>query len=58
MEASKGSSFSNDMESFYMTFDTVGFFKNHKISCVLMLKNVAPRNVSDEVTTRDLRREL
>ena len=29
-----------DLHSHYLTFDTVGFFKNMKISCVLLLKGI------------------
>lgn len=30
----------------YMTFDTEGFFKNKRTSCVLLLKNIIPANAN------------
>lgn len=32
--------FESDIHSHFLTFDTVGFFKNMKISCVILLKNI------------------
>ena len=36
----KSSLFEKDPYSFYLTFDTIGYFKAMKISCVLLLKNI------------------
>jgi hypothetical protein len=36
----KSSLFEKDPHSFYLTFDTDGFFRNMKISCVLLLRNI------------------
>jgi hypothetical protein len=32
----------------YLTFDTEGFFRNKKISCVLQLKGIMPMGVNTE----------
>lgn len=44
--ASKGKKnlFEKDLSSSYLTFDTVGFFRNMKISCVLLIKGVISLN--------------
>lgn len=36
--------FEKDFSSYYLTFDTVGFFKNMKISCVLLFRGVISSN--------------
>lgn len=36
----KSSLFEKDPHSFYLTFDTNGFFRDMKISCVLLLRNI------------------
>jgi hypothetical protein len=42
---SKGSKFES-LDEMYLTFDTDGFFKNKKISCVLQLKGIIPVGAS------------
>jgi len=32
--------FESDINSHFLTFDTVGFFKSMNISCVILLKNI------------------
>lgn len=32
--------FEKDLHSHFLTFDTIGFFKSMKISCILLLKNI------------------
>lgn len=36
--------FEKDSSSYYLTFDTVGFFKNMKISCVLLFRGIISSN--------------
>ena len=36
--------FEKDSSSYYLTFDTVGFFKSMKISCVLLFRGIISSN--------------
>ena len=47
-----------NLESYFTTFDTVGYFKNLKISCVIVMKNIIPQTVDSEVILNDVKREL
>lgn len=42
----------------YMTFDTDGFFKNKKISCVLMLKGIIPMSSQIEPILKDIKTQV
>ena len=54
----KTSLFEKGPHTFYLTFDTVGFFKNMKISCVLLLKNIVQSQVDREYIQKDIRKEV
>ena len=54
----KTSLFEKGPHTFYLTFDTVGFFKNMKISCVLLLKNIVQSQMDREYIQKDIRREV
>lgn len=55
----KSNVFEKDLNSFYLTFDTVGFFKPMKISCVLLLRAVIPQvNADAQFVKQDLKKEL
>jgi hypothetical protein len=41
-----------------LTFDTVGFFKKMKISCILLLKGIIPLPNEREFIKQDIRKEL
>lgn len=42
----------------YLTFDTEGFFKNKKISCVLQLKGIIPMGVNIEQILKDVKTQV
>ena len=42
----------------YMTFDTEGFFKNKKISCVLQLKGIIPMGLNPEPILKDIKTQV
>lgn len=48
--------FEKDLSSFYVTLDTVGLFKNMKISCVLVLRNVVTSLSERDFVVNDIRR--
>lgn len=50
MKASKFES----LDDMYVTFDTEGFFKNKKISCVLVLKNIIPIGANKDNILKDV----
>jgi hypothetical protein len=41
-----------------MTFDIDGFFKNKKISCVLLLKGIIPPGMSSDTILKDIRAQV
>ena len=54
----KSSLFEKEPHSFYLTFDTDGYFRNIKISCVLLVRNVI-QTASDKTYVRqDILKEL
>jgi hypothetical protein len=42
----------------YLTFDTDGFFKNKKISCVLQLKGIIPIGSTPEQIVKDIKTQV
>lgn len=46
------------LDEMYMTFDTEGYFKNKKISCVLLLKGIIPTNVSTQSVVKDVKAQV
>ena len=42
----------------YLTFDTDGFFKNKKISCVLLLKGIIPVGANPDITLKDIKTQV
>ena len=46
------------MNEFYLTFDTVGFFKDKKITCVLLLRSVIPQGANAKATIDDIRKQV
>jgi hypothetical protein len=54
----KSNLFEKDLHSFYLTFDTVGFFKNKKVSCILCLRNIIPTAAEKDFICLDLKKEL
>ena len=54
----KTSLFEKNPHSFYLTFDTVGYFKNMKISCVLLLKNIIQSQTDKEFVKKDIQKEV
>lgn len=54
----KSSLFEREPHSFYLTFDTTGFFKKMKISCVLLLRNIISRNEDKEFIKEDIKKEV
>jgi hypothetical protein len=55
---SKSMLFEKDLHSHFLTFDTVGFFKTMKISCVLLLKNIISSQSEKELIKEDIRKEV
>lgn len=53
----KGNRFES-LDEMYMTFDTDGFFKNKKISCVLLLKNILPLTTNIETIIKDIKTQV
>lgn len=47
----KSSLFEKDPHTFYLTFDTEGYFRNIKISCVLLIRNII-KSQSDKTFVR------
>lgn len=41
-----------------MTFDTDGFFKNKKISCVLLLKGILPLTNNIDPIIKDIKNQV
>jgi hypothetical protein len=54
----KASLFEKEPHSFYLTFDTEGYFKNIKISCVLLLRNLIQIQADKSFIRQDIMREL
>ena len=54
----KSSLFEKDPHSFYLTFDTNGFFRDMKISCVLLLRNIVNSQVDREFIKKDIEKEV
>lgn len=52
----KSSLFEREPHSFYLTFDTVGYFKKMKISCVLLLRNVISSQGDKDFIKDDIRK--
>ena len=52
------SRFKRDLNEFYATFDTVGYFRNKNISCVLSLRNMIPIGSNIEMVLKDIRKEV
>lgn len=50
--------FESDQSTFYLTLDVDGYFKNMKISCVLLLKNMISSFLFKDEILRDIRREV
>ena len=50
----KSSLFEKDPHSFYLTFDTNGFFRDMKISCVLLLRNIVSSQGDREFIKKDI----
>lgn len=48
--------FEKDLESFYLTFDTTGFFKTMKISCILLLRNIVLVPGDKEFIKQDIKK--
>ena len=53
-----GSRFEKDLNDFYMTFDTVGFFKNKNITCVILLRGIVPSQANFKATLEDIKKEV
>lgn len=52
----KTSLFEKDPHSFYLTFDSVGYFKAMKISCVLLLRNIVANQNEKEFVKADIKK--
>ncbi len=52
----KTSLFEKDPYSFYLTFDSVGYFKAMKISCVLLLRNIVANQNEKEFVKADIKK--
>lgn len=52
------SAFEKDLDSYYLLMDVNGHFKNHKISCVLHLRDIIPAKLDPEYIKRDLLDQL
>ena len=50
--------FETDLNTFYLTLDVDGYFKNMKISCVLLLKNMISSFIYKDEILRDIKREV
>ena len=57
-KSGKKNLFEKDLSSSYLTFDTVGFFKSKKISCVLLIKGVISLQSEREFVRRDMATQL
>jgi hypothetical protein len=50
--------FESDLNTFYLTLDVDGYFKNMKISCVLLLRNIISSFIYKDEIMRDIRKEV
>jgi hypothetical protein len=50
--------FETDLNTFYLTLDVNSYFKDMKVSCVLLLNNVISSFAFKDEIMRDIRREV
>jgi hypothetical protein len=58
VKTGRRSMFESDLSTFYLTLDVDGYFKNMKISCVLLLKNIISTFLFKDEIIKDIRKEV